>query len=83
MTYQNYIDLGFTRWDVNDSVEISQTGYGGFHLERKINDRMKVYVYWNELDKPQLHILRDTEDTGNIHRISISCEVVKSIFLNN
>ena len=42
MTYQDYINLHFTRWDVNDSVEISQTGYGGFHLERKINDRIPI-----------------------------------------
>lgn len=81
MTYQDYIDLGFTRLDVNDSVEKQNTGYGGFHLERKINERITVSVYWNELDKPQLHILRDTADTGNIHNIPITCEIVKSIFL--
>ena len=43
---------------------------------------MKISVYWNGLDKPILMIDRDLEDNGNVHRVQITCEVVKSIFAN-
>jgi hypothetical protein len=37
MTYQEYIDLGFKRGDLDDTVVFKQVGYGGFYLTKKLN----------------------------------------------
>lgn len=37
MEYQEFIDLGFERGEMNDSVLFKQVGYGGFWLTKKLN----------------------------------------------
>lgn len=78
MKYQDYIDLGFERADMNCSVEFKQTGYHGFYLEKKINERQMVCVTSGELDKPKLYIKKRNSD--KYHIIPISTEVVIDLF---
>ena len=75
MNYQKYIDLGFERTDINDSVEFKQTGYYGFFLEKKINKKMSVSVYYGELDKPKLYIKKRNSETYNIIQITPDCVI--------
>ena len=78
MKYQNYIDLGFKRFDTNDAVVFKETGYYGFYLEKKVNKRQMVYVYCEELDKPKLYIKKMNSDT--YHIIPITPEAVIDLF---
>ena len=74
MTYQKYIDLGFKRIDMNDSVEFKETGYYGFALEKVINKKQMVCVCSYELDNPKLYIKKMNSET--YHIIPISTEAV-------
>jgi len=78
MEYQKYMDLGFERSEMNDSVEYKQTGYHGYALEKKINKRQSVCVSSGELDKPKLYIKKRNSDT--YHIIPITPEVVVDLF---
>ena len=78
MEYQKYIDLGFKRIDMNCNVEFKKTGYHGFALEKKINEKQMVCVVNGELDKPKLYIKKRGSDT--YHIISITAEAVIDLF---
>ena len=73
MDYKKYIDLGFERIDMNDSVEFKQTGYYGFSLEKKLGKRMMIGVSSGELTKPLLYIQKKGKDTYHILPISEEC----------
>ena len=78
MEYQKYIDLGFERTNMSCQVEFKQTGYYGFSLEKKLNDKIMVCVTSGELDRPKLYIRKRN---GNIyHIIPISTDVVMDLF---
>lgn len=77
MNYQDYIDLGFTRHDMNDSVEEKQTGYGGFSLERVVFSNVSIGVCSGELDKPKMYIKKRDSETNHI--IQITPEAVKDL----
>lgn len=77
MNYQDYIDLGFTRTDMNDTVEFRQTGYPGFTLSIDINDRLSICVSSPELDKPKLYIKKVGAET--YHILPITPEMVKGM----
>jgi hypothetical protein len=82
MDYKKYIvDLGFVRTEMNDGVEFDQTGYHGFALERKVNDRISVCVTSRDLDKPKLYIKKNNSG-HECHIILISCEAVVDMFTN-
>lgn len=74
MEYKKYIDLGFKRTDLNCGVEFNRTGYGGFCLEKKINDIQFIGVNSNQLEKPMLYIKKRNQE--KYHLIPISCEAV-------
>lgn len=78
MKYQEYINLGFERTDMNDSVEFRNTGYYGYSLEKKINDRMMICVSGGELDNPKLYIKKANQET--YHIIKITTEIVSDFF---
>ena len=78
MKYQNYIDLGFKRTEMNCNVEFRETGYGGFALEKKVNKRLSVCVESAQLDKPKLYIKKQNSET--YHIIPISPEAVVDLF---
>ena len=78
MYYQDYIDLGFKRTDMNDAVEFKQTGYKGFALEKKVNDMLMVCVSSTELDKPKLYIRKARQST--YHIIVLTGDMVKDLF---
>ena len=80
MKYQKYIDLGFTRTEMSCAVEFKQTGYYGFSLEKKLNDKIMVCVTSGELDKPKLYIKKMSGET--YHIIPISTEAVIDLFSN-
>ena len=81
MEYQEYIELGFKRTDLNDNVEFKQTGYYGFCLGAKINKKLSIYVSASELDKPKLYIKKRNSET--YHIILITCEMVKDLLLKS
>lgn len=60
MKYIDYVRMGFERTEMNCEVEFNETGYRGFALELKINDRMMVCVSSGNLDTPKLYISRGT-----------------------
>ncbi len=78
MDYKKYIDLGFERTDLSDPVLFDQTGYGGFALQKKVNEKQIVCVDSSELDKPKLYIKKRNSDT--YHIIPISPEAVIDLF---
>lgn len=78
MEYQKYIDLGFKRIIINCNVEFKQTGYYGFVLEKKINEKQTVCVVSGELDKPKLYIKKRNSET--YHIIPITTEAVIDLF---
>jgi hypothetical protein len=73
MYYKKYIDLGFKRIDMNDSVEFSQTGFYGFVLEKKLNKKIMLGVSSGELDRPLLYISKKGSDTYHIIPIKEDC----------
>jgi hypothetical protein len=78
MEYQKYIDLGFERTEMGCSAEFKQTGYQGFALEKKINERQMVCVTSGELDKPKLYIKK--RNSGTYHIVPISTGAVIDLF---
>lgn len=78
MEYQKYIDLGFIRTDMNDTIEFKQTGYYGFCLEKKLSLKMTISVCSGELDKPKLYIRINNSEHNN-HIIPITTECVVSL----
>lgn len=78
MKYQKYIDLGFKRIEMNCTVEFKETGYYGFALEKKINEKQMVCVSSPELDKPKLYIKK--KDGETYHIIPITTDVVIDLF---
>jgi hypothetical protein len=77
MKYNEYIELGFKRTDMNDNVEFKDTGYHGFYLDKKVNKKLFISVYFTELDKPKLYIKKRNSETFNI--IVITTEIVKDL----
>lgn len=77
MTYKQYIQLGFIRSEMSDTVEYDQTGYFGYCLTKHINDKMLVEVTSAELDKPKLYIAKSAD---TYHIVPITTEMVKDIF---
>lgn len=73
MNYEKYIELGFERTDMNDSIEFKQTGYYGFSLEKKLGKKMSIIVNSGELDSPRMYIKRNNSDTYHIIIISEDC----------
>lgn len=66
MKYIDYVRMGFERTEMSCEVEFNETGYRGFALELKINDRMMVCVSSGELDTPKLYIKKGTSETYHI-----------------
>jgi hypothetical protein len=85
MEYQEYIDLGFERVEMKCSVEFKQTGYSGYALEKRINDKMLICSGSGELDKPKLYI-KKRGTSGLDERftiIPITTDVVRDILSEN
>lgn len=74
MEYADYVKLGFIRTDVNDSVELSKTGYGGFYLERRITKRITLCADWQSLDTPKMQI---SEDGVNYETVTVNDRIVR------
>jgi len=77
MDYKKYRDLGFDRTEMNDRVEFEKTGYYGFALEEKVNDKISVCVSSGDLDNPKLYINKKQD---SCHILPISCEAVIDLF---
>lgn len=80
MDYKKYIELGFERTDMSCNVEFNQTGYHGFALQKKMNDKIMVCATSGELDKPKLYIKKRNSET--YHIMPISTEAVIDLFSN-
>lgn len=81
MTYKQYIDLGFTRTELDCKVTELETGYGGFVLTKNINEKMMIEVYCDELNSPKLYIRKG--DGESYHIFKITPEAVKDLLTNN
>ena len=81
MIYQEYIQIGFKRYEMDCKEEIKRTGYGGYSLNKKINSVMMVEVHSSELDNPKLYIRKMNQET--YHIIPIKPEVVFSMFYDD
>ena len=81
MTYEDYINLGFTRTELNCKVTELETGYGGFALTKNINEKMMVEVTNDELNSPKLYIRKG--DGDSYHIFKITPEAVKDLLGNN
>jgi hypothetical protein len=68
MNYQDYINLGFKRIELNDHVLLKQTGYGGFVLQKEINPHVLMSVSSEELNEPNLYV-EMLEKEGDLHHI--------------
>ena len=79
MKYKEYIDLGFIREDINDSVEMDCSGYSGYFLNYKVTQNVTIEVYYNELDNPKLYI--EIED-GKFQIIDLSIEQLHKLVNN-
>ncbi|MFY7733597.1 MAG: hypothetical protein ACOVSR_08950 [Bacteroidia bacterium] len=78
MKYQEYIQLGFERTDIEDQVEIKNSGYGGFFLKKGITDKITIEVYSSELDNPKMYISKINSET--CHIISLTNEMIRDLF---
>jgi hypothetical protein len=77
MRYKDYIDLGFTRTEIDDKVEVDDNGYAGYSLERIVSENIKVYVHWLSLNNPTLIV---NKDNLYVHRIKLSPDIVCDMF---
>ena len=77
MKYQDYIDLGFTRTELEDHVEFRQTGYGGYFLSIEVSAKLFLEVASGELDAPRLYIRKPEE--GACHVIKVTPEAVRNL----
>ena len=66
MNYQNYIELGFKRLDINDSVEFKETGYEGYVLLYELGRDNTIEVHFRELDKPKLYMPKNEKQENHI-----------------
>jgi hypothetical protein len=69
MTYQEYIDLGFKRGNLDDTVMFKQVGYDGFYLTKKLNKYATIEAaYPLDEDCAKLYIKKgESEDNLIIH----------------
>ena len=81
MTYKDYINLGFTRCELNCKVTQLETGYGGFALTKNINENLMIEVCGDELKSPKLYIRKG--DGDSYHIFKITPEAVKDLLSNN
>ena len=59
MRYQEYIDLGFERYDLNCSAEKAATGYGGYQLTYALTKTAAIVVVYPKLNKHKLYLSAD------------------------
>lgn len=82
MTYKEYIDLGFTRTELDCKVTFNETGYGGFVLtKRTFHKKMMIEVSGDELNSPKLYIRKG--DGESYHIFKITPEAVKDLLSKN
>ena len=62
MNYQEYIDLGFERIDINDEVSFERNGYKGFILTKKLRKGVNIEVCSDNLNQPRLYIEKKDHD---------------------
>ncbi len=82
MTYKQYIDLGFTRTELDCGVTFNETGYGSFALtKRTFHKKMMIEVGSDDLNSPKLYIRKG--DGDSYHIFKITPEAVKDLLGNN
>ena len=56
MKYIDYINMGFERIELNDTVQFEETGYKGYYLIKNLTKKVTIQVWDSELNNPMLHI---------------------------
>lgn len=77
MKYIDYINRGFQRCELNDSVQYQETGYNGYFLRKELTKNASIEVYDTELDKPKLYI---KEKGGDFIVLPLTGEIVMNWF---
>jgi hypothetical protein len=77
MKYIDYINRGFERCELNDTVQYEETGYKGFYLVKKITKKVTVEVGDSELDNPVLYI---EQKEGEFISLPLTPELVMNWF---
>ena len=77
MKYQELIDLGFKRTQIEDSVEFKKTGVEGYFLIFKLKKHIYLEVQWNSLNKIRLWI--DTNNDSESYHIDLTEEQMKEL----
>ena len=80
MKYIDYIDRGFERNEMNDTVQYNETGYKGFYLVKKLTKKVTVEVLDSELDNPVLYI---EQKEGEFISFPLTPELVMNWFEKN
>ena len=75
MKYDEYLELGFKRTDLDDDIEYQETGYYGFCLQKKINKKLSICVDSGSLHSPRLYIKKNDRNTV----IEISPQIVRNL----
>ena len=78
MTYKNYIKLGFDRSDLDCSVMLNNTGYGGFTLTKLLKNKSIIQVVSDDLENPQLLVPYRTE-WDRYYYVNITTEIAESL----
>ena len=81
MTYKEYIDLGFTRCEMDCGVTFNETGYGGFALAKHVYENIRIEVTNDDLNSPKLYICKG--DGDSYHIFKITPEAAKDLLNNN
>ena len=77
MNYEKYLNLGFKRIELDDTVEFKQTGYYGFVLTKKLSKNVCIEVCSGGLDEPKLYIKKNGLDTNHI--LNLTPEMVVNL----
>ena len=73
MTYKDYIDLGFIRFDYIDSVVFDRIGFNAFYLKFILSKTVNIEVYSDKLYSPYLVI---TKEYPSVYRLPITNEQI-------
>ena len=77
MKYIDYINRGFERCEMNDTVQYNETGYKGYYLKKKLTKKVTIEVSDMELDKPNLYI---EQKEGEFISLPLTPELVMNWF---
>lgn len=77
MKYIDYINIGFERIELNDTVQFEETGYKGYYLIKNLTKNVTIQVWDSELNNPVLYI---EKKEGEFISLPLTPELVMNWF---